>query len=151
AERSGPQDYPSPCRGEEWVTPITPLDLLAYHLDLAGLASARKFLPAMAAAKPPVPSVAASNHVQLDAQKVFTSEGIGSNGWALGSEPTDGGPSAPLCNPPFPWDGELRFSEPPLSIPGGLDVSGVGMIRLPSVAIGLTENLGWTHTVSQSK
>src|SRR5690606_24467507 len=62
-----------------------------------------------------------------------------------------GGQSALLGNPHFPWDGELRFFEQHLTIPGELDVTGVGMIGLPVVAIGFNENLGWTHTVSQSK
>lgn len=151
AERSGPQDYPAPCRDAGWVTPITSQDLLAYHLDLAGLASARNFLPAMAAAQPPVATVAAVDSAELDAKQVFTSEGIGSNGWALGSDRTENGQSALLGNPHFPWDGELRFFEQHLTIPGELDVTGVGMIGLPAVVIGFNQHLGWTHTVSQSK
>lgn len=150
AERQGPEEYPSPCRGAEWVKPITAQDLLAYQLDLAGLASARNFLKAIAAARPPASNMAAFN-VQLDPSKVFTSEGIGSNGWALGNEKTDGANSMLLGNPHFPWDGELRFYQNHLTIPGELDVNGVTMIGLPAVVIGFNDNLGWTHTVSQSK
>jgi acyl-homoserine-lactone acylase len=150
AERQGPGDYPSPCRGAEWVEPITAQDLLAYQLDLAGLASSRNFLEAIAAARPPSSAVAGFN-VQLDPAKVFTSEGIGSNGWALGREKTEGANSMLLGNPHFPWDGELRFYQNHLTIPGELDVTGVTMIGLPAVVIGFNDHLGWTHTVSQSK
>lgn len=150
AERQGPEEYPSPCRGAEWVEPITAEDLLAYQLDLAGLASSRNFLSAIAAARPPVASASAFN-VQLDPDKVFTSEGIGSNGWALGEDKVDGANSMLLGNPHFPWDGELRFYQHHLTIPGELNINGATMIGLPAVVIGFNENLGWTHTVSQSK
>lgn len=149
-ERQGPADYPSPCRGAEWVEPISAQDLLAYQLDLAGLSSARNFLSAIAAAQPP----AAETHslqASLDASQVLTAEGIGSNGWALGQDKVDGASSLLLGNPHFPWDGELRFYQNHLTIPGELDVNGVTMIGLPAVVIGFNHNLGWTHTVSQSK
>src|SRR5690554_1679735 len=177
-ERGGAVNYPTPCAGAEWVTPITAQDLLAYHLDLAGLASARNFLGAMAAAQPPVNQQASAklktlnnkldakaavdiqlakaimtslSEVQLDPKMVLTSEGIGSNGWALGKNKVKDANSLLIGNPHFPWDGELRFYEQHLTIPGELNVTGVGMIGLPSVVIGFNENLGWTHTVSQSK
>ncbi len=151
AERSGPQDYPSPCRGAEWVSSISAQDLLAYQLDVAGVASARNFLPAMAAAQPPVATVSAADSVELDASHVFTAEGIGSNGWALGADRVSGADALLLGNPHFPWDGELRFYEQHLTIPGELDVTGVGLMGLPAVVIGFNQHLGWTHTVSQSK
>lgn len=155
-ERGGAVNYPTPCVGAEWVTTITAQDLLAYHLDLAGLASARNFLGAMAAAQPPTSATpkatsVALNNIQLDAKQVLTSEGIGSNGWALGKNKVKDANSLLIGNPHFPWDGELRFYEQHLTIPGELDVTGVGMIGLPGVVIGFNENLGWTHTVSQSK
>ncbi|EKE77419.1 penicillin acylase family protein [Gallaecimonas xiamenensis] len=149
-ERQGPEQYPSPCRGADWVTAISAQDLLAYQLDLAGMASARSFLPAIAAAQPPESGATALN-AQLDASQVFTAEGIGSNGWALGQDKMADAKSGLLGNPHFPWDGELRFFEQHLTIPGELDVTGVGMIGLPVVVIGFNQHLGWTHTVSQSK
>lgn len=150
-ERNSPQAYPSPCRGAEWVTEITSNDLLAYHLDLAGLASSRNFLAAIAAAKPPVAPANIVSNVQLDPEKVLSSKGIGSNGWGIGAERSEDGSALLLGNPHFPWDGELRFYEQHLTIPGELDVTGVGMVGLPVVTIGFNNNLGWTHTVSQSK
>lgn len=156
SERTSASNYPSPCRDAEWVTPITPHDLLAYQLDIAALASSRNFIAAIAAAAPPVTAQSSKQintnfNLQLDAKKVFTSEGIGSNGWALGEDKVEDAKSALLGNPHFPWDGELRFYEQHLTIPGELDVTGVGMIGLPAVVIGFNQHLGWTHTVSQSK
>ena len=148
AERQGPHEYPSPCRGAEWVEPISAEDLLAYQLDVAGLASARNFISAIAAAKPPKFD---TFDIDLDPEKVFSAGGLGSNGWALGHEKVEGANSLLLSNTHFPWDGELRFYQNHLTIPGELDVSGVTMMGLPAVLIGFNKNLGWTHTVSQSK
>src|SRR5690606_6527391 len=122
AERSGPQDYPSPCRGEEWVAAITSLDLLAYHHDLAGLARSRTCRRVMAEAKAPFPCVAAMMHGQLDAQKVTTWEGISRNGLPLGRERIVAGQSALQVNPHFPCDGEPRFFEQHMTSRGALDV-----------------------------
>lgn len=176
AERSSPAQYPSPCRDAEWVEKITPQDLLAYQLDISLLASGRTMAPAIAAATPPAPAVAkaatkingqliAANSkqakaikaapykldVQLDANQLFTSEGIGSNGWAIGADRSESGNSLLLGNPHFPWDGELRFFENHLTIPGELDVTGVTFIGLPGVLLGFNDNIAWTHTVSQAK
>ena len=154
AERTSPADYPSPCREAEWVDPITPVQLLAYHLDLAQLASGRSFISAMASAQPPTDGIlarAALPAPELDPVSLLTSEGIGSNGWALGADRSSNANSLLLGNPHFPWDGELRFFEQHLQIPGELNVTGATMMGFPAILIGFNEQLGWTHTVSQSK
>jgi len=185
AERETTQDYPSPCRGVDWVEPITKFDLLAYQMDISLLASGRMMAPAIAAANPPQLVTATTDKnsqqskslapvklddklvaqltddlqldlqldlkVELDANQTFTSEGIGSNGWALGSERSESGNPLLLGNPHFPWDGELRFYENHLTIPGELDVTGVTFIGLPGVLVGFNKDVGWTHTVSQAK
>ncbi|MFM4941769.1 penicillin acylase family protein [Aeromonas bivalvium] len=154
AERTSPADYPSPCREAEWVDPITPVQLLAYHLDLAQLASGRSFISAMASAQPPTDGIlarAALPAPELDPVSLLTSEGIGSNGWALGADRSSNANSLLLGNPHFPWDGELRFFEQHLQIPGELNVTGATMMGFPAILIGFNERLGWTHTVSQSK
>ncbi|ELB2792317.1 penicillin acylase family protein [Aeromonas hydrophila] len=152
--RAGPADYPSPCRGAEWVEPITPTQLLAYHLDLAQLASGRSFIGAMASAQPPGSGARARTALPVpeqDPAALLTSEGIGSNGWALGADRSSNANSLLLGNPHFPWDGELRFYEQHLQIPGELNVTGATMMGFPAILIGFNEQLGWTHTVSQSK
>lgn len=175
AEHSSAAEYPSPCRGADWVEPITKFDLLAYQLDISLLASGRTMAPAIAAANPPQAiattateslkktiaqksgkslapvKLALDLNVELDANQVFTSEGIGSNGWALGNERSESGNPLLLGNPHFPWDGELRFYENHLTIPGELDVTGVTFIGLPGVLVGFNKDIGWTHTVSQAK
>ncbi|WP_270828871.1 penicillin acylase family protein [Aeromonas sp. QDB20] len=155
AGRTSPADYPSPCRGAEWVEPITPVQLLAYHLDLAQLASGRSFISAMASAQPPATAGAQGRAAlpapALDPVSLLTSEGIGSNGWALGADRSSNANSLLLGNPHFPWDGELRFYEQHLQIPGELNVTGATMMGFPAILIGFNEQLGWTHTVSQSK
>ncbi len=156
AEKGG--NYPTPCLGADWVRPITAQELLAYHLDLALLSSGRNFLAAHAAAQPPVAVASAKSSrassrlvAQLDAEALLTPRGIGSNGWALGQDRAQGAKSLLLGNPHFPWDGELRFFEQQLTIPGQLNVTGGSFVGLPAVLIGFNEHLGWTHTVSQSK
>lgn len=154
SSRAGPADYPSPCRGAEWVEPITPTQLLAYHLDLAQLASGRSFIGAMASAQPPGSGARARTALPVpeqDPAALLTSEGIGSNGWALGADRSSNANSLLLGNPHFPWDGELRFDEQHLQIPGELNVTGATMMGFPAILIGFNEQLGWTHTVSQSK
>jgi acyl-homoserine-lactone acylase len=172
AERSSPAEYPSPCRGADWVQKISPQDLLAYQLDISLLASGRTMVPAIAAATPPAEVVTKSAikvddqliaatsankiafyklDVELDANQVFTSEGIGSNGWAIGRDRSESGNPLLLGNPHFPWDGELRFFENHLTIPGELDVTGVTFIGLPGILVGFNDSVAWTHTVSQAK
>lgn len=150
-EKGSPAKYPSPCVNAEWVRKITPQDILAYHLDLATLAGSRNFLTAIAAATPPKAPQTALSTIPLDADRIMKVEGIGSNGWALGKDRVSDGNALLLGNPHFPWEGELRFYEQHLKIPGELDVHGVGMIGLPAVVIGFNNHVGWTHTVSASK
>ena len=56
-----------------------------------------------------------------------------------------------LGNPHYPWTGTSRFWEKHLIIPGRLNIYGSHLIGAPGVAIGFNENIGWTHTVSNSE
>ena len=56
-----------------------------------------------------------------------------------------------LANPHFPWEGELRFTEVHLTVPGEIDVYGAQLSGLPRIGIGFTEGVAWTHTVSAGK
>ena len=53
-----------------------------------------------------------------------------------------------LANPHFPWEGELRFWESQLTVPGNLNVYGASLGGLPGVQIGFTDKVAWTHTIS---
>ena len=73
---------------------------------------------------------------------------LASNGWAIGSERSEDGHGLLVGNPHFPWDGELRFWESQLTVPGKVNFYGVQLSGLPGIGIGFTEKFGWTHTVS---
>jgi acyl-homoserine-lactone acylase len=74
--------------------------------------------------------------------------GAASSGWAIGRERSASGGGLLLANPTFPWEGELRFWEVHLTVPGELDVYGAQLSGLPGVAIGFNEHVAWTQTVS---
>ena len=78
--------------------------------------------------------------------------GLASNGWAIGQERVTGNECGVLlANPHFPWEGELRFAEIHLTIPGEIDIYGANLLGLPGVGIGFTDGLAWTHTTSSGK
>ncbi len=73
---------------------------------------------------------------------------LASNGWAIGSARSEDGHGLLVGNPHFPWDGELRFWESQLTVPGKVNFYGVQLSGLPGIGVGFTEKFGWTHTVS---
>ncbi len=110
--------------------------------------------PIVVAAQPPAQKAEAFE--VTDDQFAMAAEamritGLGSNGWAFGKERTENGRGMLLANPHYPWDGVNRFWEKHLIIPGKLNVYGVGLMGAPGVVIGFNENVGWTHTVSNSQ
>ena len=148
SDKAGSQNYPSPCRGADWVPEITVTDLQAYHLKLALFASGGALSRQIASASP------ITNEKPLNQtfnEIAAQNEGLGSNGWALGRDKTESGSGMLLSNPHFPWSGNLRFVENHLQIPGEMNVTGVSFVGVPGVLIGFNENIAWTHTVSQSK
>ena len=79
----------------------------------------------------------------------LTREDLGSNAWGIGSERTEAGTGGVLvANPHFPWEGELRFAEAHLTVPGEIDIYGAQLTGLPGIGIGFTEGVAWSHTVS---
>ncbi|MCY1073916.1 acylase [Archangium lansingense] len=138
-----------PCAGEEWVKPITEVDLAAYHRSLGLLLSGDRLIGAIAAAQPPgaPPSIQPKS---LPLVREVNTTTMGSNGWALGANRTNLGRGMLVSNPHFPWEGEFRLWESHLTVPGKLNVYGVGILGVPGVLIGFNENVAWTHTVSAS-
>ncbi len=160
----GKDGLPSPCKGADWVQPITELDLLAYYADLGELASARNFKPYLASAQPPKTTTQNAwpqwlNPTAAGAQLLAFAEAlqplhepkIGSNGWGLGKEKVAEGLGAVLANPHFPWFGELRLWESHLTIPGVVDVAGASLMGVGGVLIGHNQHVAWTETVSASR
>lgn len=140
------------CAGEQWVRPLEPVEVYAYARSIALQASGGALSDFIATAQPPG---AASSGVQTGTSGdqaagpiVPPPEDIGSNGWAIGTDRSADGGGMLVANPHFPWEGELRFWEVHLTIPGELDAYGAQLSGLPGIGIGFTENFGWTHTVS---
>lgn len=134
---------PDWCAGAEWIRPIDELDLYAYINDVALLGSGRNLAQLIGWARPPGP----------DGPHPPPPTGLGgptpgSNGWAVGGDVTASGGGMVLANPHFPWNGEGRFWECHLTIPGELDVYGVCLLGAPGVQMGFNRHVGWAHTFS---
>lgn len=131
------------CRGQEWLFPITALDLLAYNQSV--VITSTNFADMIGTAAPPRDGRAMATPAELPETD------RASNGWALGSERTASGRGMLIANPHYPWVGANRFWEKHLTIPGALDVYGVGLLGSPGVSIGFNRAVAWTHTVSAGK
>jgi acyl-homoserine-lactone acylase len=147
-------NLPQPCRGATWVKPITEVDLLAYHISVGLAASSYQLILAIAAAEPP--GTTGGGSVGRPAPGSFKVERpdqyhVGSNGWAIGRDRSAGGRGMVVANPHFPWEGELKLWESHLTVPGELNVYGVGLLGVPAVLIGFNENVAWTHTFSSGQ
>ncbi len=136
----------SVCRGAEWVRPITELDVWRRSLQLAEMGGTEELTGLIAAAQPPgVPAVASRQKIDAFPER---ERGIGSNAVGLGGDGTTAGTGMLLGNPHFPWQGDRRFHQVQLTIPGQLDVTGATLPGMPMVAIGHNARVAWSHTVS---
>jgi acyl-homoserine-lactone acylase len=151
---TGRNRLPGFCAGQPWVAPITAVDLLAYQRDIALLASGNSLLAPIALAQPPgaaglpVGARAVADGVAKLAAQRSGDAALSSNAWALGRDKSVTGRGALLANPHFPWQGELRFWESHLTVPGQLNVYGASLGGLPGVQIGFTDRIAWSHTVA---
>jgi len=143
------------CAGAEWVRPLQPVEVYAYARSIALLASSGAVADMIggaappAADEPPAADDAAADGEQAAGAGAPAIEPVtASNGWAIGTERSAEGGGMLVANPHFPWEGELRFWEVHLTVPGEVDMYGVQLSGLPGVAIGFGEEFGWTHTVS---
>ena len=144
----GPDKVPAGCRGKAWVRPITRDDMLRLTEKQVLLASSLALAAAVVNAAPPGAAKAAMQTVTLPDQDKI---GIGSNGWAFGSDLTADGRGLLVGNPHFPWNGPSRFWEMHLTIPGVYDAMGVGIAGTPIVSLGFNKDIGWTHTVTAAQ
>ena len=151
-EETGADNVPGWCRGEPWVFPITAADLAAYHRVVTIIAS--RFTDAIAAAQPPAPAGGGAPDSTAGGPLASVDRGSGnpdlgaSNGWGIGRDLAESGRGMLIANPHYPWVGSNRFWEKHLTVPGDLDVYGVGLVGIPGVAIGFNDAVAWTHTVS---
>ncbi|GEM_PF-7092 len=143
------------CAGAPWVKAISAADLMTRMVVVAQ--TLPRMAGAIAAARPPQPrgagrsGMAVKDHQIAAAWDAVTLKGMGSNAWALGSERTENRRGVLIGNPHYPWYGASRFWEKHLTIPGRLNVYGAHLLGAPGVAIGFTESVGWSHTVSDSQ
>ncbi|WP_432991139.1 penicillin acylase family protein [Dactylosporangium sp. CA-233914] len=149
----GAARVPGWCAGQPWVKPIGAVDLLAYQRDIALLASGGALLAPIALATPPsaaasAPAIAPGLVKDGVAQLTGQSKSLSSNGWALGADKSKTGKGMLVGNPHFPWEGELRFWENQLTVPGNVNVYGASLGGLPGVQIGFTDKVAWTHTIA---
>ena len=135
------------CAGEDWVRELQPVEVYAYARSIALQASSGAVVNYLAGAQPPGAQPADGDQEQA-AGLGRVEPVMASNGWAIGSERSAEGGGMLVANPHFPWEGQLRFWEVHLTIPGEVDIYGVQLSGLPGVGIGFTEQFGWTHTVS---
>lgn len=148
-EETGSDNIDGWCQGEEWVQPIEALDVYTYARSITVLASSAALAEYIPTAQPPTSANTASDEqatAELDGALLNTT--VASNGWAIGADRSESGHGMLIANPHFPWEGELRFWESHLTVPGEVDIYGVQLSGLPGMAIGFTEDMAWTHTVS---
>ena len=148
-EDVGPDGLPAPCRGAEWVRPVTHIDLLAYYLHLGQLGSGFYMADFIPPAAPPVDGSArrAPPRPLSDLGRALRPDG-GSNAVALGARRTETGRGMVVSNSHFEAEGERRWYELHQTVPGELDVYGVALMGVPLVNMGFNEHVAWTHTVS---
>lgn len=151
-EDVGPDGLPEECRGADFVKPIDEVSLLATYLRSAYRASGNNLVSFIVNATTPGGDRKAGRPLEERLKDLpdFRNLGIGSNGWALGRDKTDNQSGMLLSNTHFPWEGELRWHESHLTVPGQYNAYGVGLIGAAGVLIGFNEHIAWTHTVSTS-
>jgi acyl-homoserine-lactone acylase len=133
---------PAGCAGEDWVRPISEIELGRMFIAFGIRYGAGSFADGIAAAAPPGEPVAA---VQLDFDPM---PGLGSNAIALGSDLTESGKGILFGNPHYPWHGPARFHMIHTTIPGEIDTMGASLLSSSFIVIGFNKDIAWTHTVS---
>ncbi len=148
---------PAACNAQPWVKPMTLAEFRRQGELTAVQAATAALADAMLGAKPPAPTAALSHSINIaDAADAMREAGLldsplGSNAWAFGKDTTANGSGLLVGNPHFPWAGVNRFWQVHLTIPGNLDVMGVGIGNFPNVTIGFNKDVAWSHTVSTGK
>lgn len=145
----GSEGFGPECRGQEWVRPINEVELLGYYFSLAILSSGQALGGGIARAQPPSETENPTIGPPLPAPDLRGLE-LGSNGWAIGGDRSHNGKGMLVANPHFPWEGELRFFESHITVPGVINSYGVSLLGSAVSNIGFNENVAWTHTVSSA-
>lgn len=144
------------CRDAEWLREIDADDMYRRYFRLALIASSSVFVEDIATTQPPVEGGDGGQSPEqlleaLDPEDLPFQESLvsASNMYALGEEAVAEGEQPMLFgNPHFPWEGSERLYMAHLTIPGELDIAGVGLYGVPLALIGFNEHFAWSHTVS---
>lgn len=149
---------PEGCRGEDWVRPITYIDLAKVYRKLILRAGIGTLAPLILDADAPTMSMASTagsiqESIVIDEADWGLPEptAMGSNAYGVGREGSQTEHGILLGNPHFPWRGPERWFMQHLTIPGVYDVMGASLQGVPVVNIGFNENLAWSHTVSTGR
>ena len=140
---------------EAWAVPASIDDFVAYMVDFTWLGGPKPLMPYIIAAQPP-PETTASASWRAPGNQMFQKLMSGavagaSNGWAIGRDRTVGKTGMLLGNPHYPWEGERRFFESQVTVPGKVNIYGATLLGFPTPGIGFNEHVAWTHTVCTSK
>jgi acyl-homoserine-lactone acylase len=136
-------NMPASCNNAPWITPIEEGDIAKMAIGVGiryGLGRVTN-------------EIATAQHglelAQMNSLDLFVDpQMIGSNALGFGSALTESGRGILLGNPHYPWHGPSRFHIAHLTVPGEVDVMGASLVTTSRVAIGFTENVAWSHTVS---
>lgn len=151
----GGDSLPASCRGKPWVREITQADMYRVFIGFGIRYGVGYFMNGIATAAPPNADNNPASSFPLDSLPMGRDPDpdptlFGSNAIALGKAVTANGRGMVLGNPHYPWRGPSRFHIAHLTIPGDLDVMGVGLITTPSIGIGFNQHIAWSHTVSSA-
>lgn len=148
------------CRGEDWVRPITDLDLgKVYHklMVRAGISQVSSLIVAANEVAPMestaalLPEAIESSPFDIDALNLPEPSAIGSNAYGIGAEASQTEHGLLLGNPHFPWQGPERWYVQHLKVPGEYDVMGAALQGIPLVLLGFNKDVAWSHTVSTAQ
>ncbi|MFF4403514.1 penicillin acylase family protein [Streptomyces sp. NPDC001404] len=135
------------CRGADWLTPVTPVDVAMRGYALTMLGGQSAWVEDITRTTGPTdakPAPAAAVRKLFDRRTA----GMGSNAVAFAGSTTANGRGLLLGNPHYPWAGGRRFWQSQLTIPGELNVEGGSLLGMPMVEVGHNDRIAWSHTVA---
>ena len=134
---------PESCNNAPWITAITRRDLAKLSIGVGIRYGLGRVTNQIAAAEPNL------ELAQLDDLDLFIDpQTIGSNAIGIGKDHSNNGRGILLGNPHYPWNGPSRFHMAHMTMPGEINVMGASLITTNRIAIGFTERVAWSHTVS---
>lgn len=142
----GGDQLPASCRNQPWVRPIDDTDMARLVVGIGIRYGLGRSPAAIANAAPPTHEKKVSLAAAPSPDDDFAM--FGSNAVALGKTATVNGKGMVLGNPHYPWSGSSRFHMAHLTLPGEMDVMGVGLITTPFIIVGFNHDIAWSHTVS---